>query len=337
MEARIYAEDPLRGFLLSTGPLLSYIEPQDKSVCVDSGVAAEGHFISTYYEPMISKPIVHAPNRSQAIDKLASSLDRYVIHGVENNKPFLSDVCRHPAFHEGKTTTNFIQKHYPDGFQGVNLNLIEKCEFAAILVLLENGWREILGLRLPSLEVEYCELFSSESRNDDVPGEDDELGKIIGKSIVALGERNKPAYLSSLKMLFNASLHPSYFTDGSSSSSIGLPHLIIPAFPHGIVVGVVVVMAPVLVEGVASLTEVTTAASKTLPNDCVCNLVFSWSSGNNNVNKIHETNYYINTYLSQWRYIQSFVEWWKMKQIVFLYGTYKNYGNDSKQINMPFK
>mmetsp|Transcript_15423 Transcript_15423/g.29087 ORF Transcript_15423/g.29087 Transcript_15423/m.29087 type:complete len:761 (+) Transcript_15423:1774-4056(+) len=139
IEARIYAEDPVRGFLPSTGPLLEYIEPAQTidgnnscKVRVDSGVVS-GSIISQFYDPMISKLIVHSPHsRKNAIHALQKALDSYVISGVGHNSSFLLDVLRQDSFIAGDTPTNFIQLHYPDGFSGVSLSIREKSELAAI-------------------------------------------------------------------------------------------------------------------------------------------------------------------------------------------------------------
>jgi propionyl-CoA carboxylase alpha chain len=138
VEARIYAEDPLRGFLPATGPLLEYIEPEnavdedDCEIRVDSGVVA-GSIISQYYDPMISKLIAHSPNdRTKAIRALQKALDSYVITGIRHNCSFLIDVLRHESFIAGDTPTNFINMHYPDGFSGVSLSNTELSELAAI-------------------------------------------------------------------------------------------------------------------------------------------------------------------------------------------------------------
>lgn len=137
-QARIYAEDPLRGFLPATGPLLEYIEPEnavdedDCEIRVDSGVVA-GSIISQYYDPMISKLIAHSPDdRTKAIRALQKALDSYVITGIRHNCSFLIDVLRHESFIAGDTPTNFINMHYPDGFSGVSLSNTELSELAAI-------------------------------------------------------------------------------------------------------------------------------------------------------------------------------------------------------------
>ena len=145
-QARIYAEDPLRGFLPSTGPLLEYIEPEagnDGNSCevrVDSGVVA-GSIISQYYDPMISKLVVHSPDgRTESIHGLRRAINGYVISGIGHNCSFLTDVLRHEAFLNGETPTNFIQMHYPDGFQGVKLSNVEEAELA-VIALSASMWR----------------------------------------------------------------------------------------------------------------------------------------------------------------------------------------------------
>ncbi|MEC8091979.1 MAG: biotin carboxylase N-terminal domain-containing protein, partial [Pseudomonadota bacterium] len=81
VEARVYAEDPARGFLPSIGQLVRYREPVGEGVRVDSGVD-EGGEISMYYDPMISKLVAHAPTRDAAIDRLHLALDHYEIDGI---------------------------------------------------------------------------------------------------------------------------------------------------------------------------------------------------------------------------------------------------------------
>jgi propionyl-CoA carboxylase alpha chain len=157
IEARIYAEDPTRGFLPSTGPLLQYIEPpstipsngeteegnnNECRIRVDSGVLP-GSIISQYYDPMISKLIAYSSNnRTEAIDALKGALDRYVIKGIEQNSSFILDVLRKKEFIEGKTPTNFIDLHYPDGFNGVELDSSERAELVAVVAGLNSWMRE---------------------------------------------------------------------------------------------------------------------------------------------------------------------------------------------------
>lgn len=123
MEARVYAEDPLRGFLPSTGRVSDYMPPEeDDNIRIDSGIYA-GSEISIYYDPMISKVISHAKDRDEAIDKLRLALDEYYIRGVGHNIAFLSDVLKSARFKSGDITTKYIEEEYPDGFNGGTLSL----------------------------------------------------------------------------------------------------------------------------------------------------------------------------------------------------------------------
>ena len=117
LESRVYAEDPLRGFLPSIGQLVRYQEPSGPGVRVDSGVR-EGSAISIHYDPMISKLITYGSDRTEALALMRAALDRYVIRGVTHNINFLRSLCDHPRFVRGDLTTKFIQDEYPDGYGG---------------------------------------------------------------------------------------------------------------------------------------------------------------------------------------------------------------------------
>lgn len=142
VEARIYAEDPLRGYLPSTGPLVQYKEPEsgtpgvDESYLrMDSGVI-EGHVVSPFYDPMLSKIIAFAPTRLEAINKLADGLDQYVIEGVQHNARLCNAVLRHPAFQAGHTPTSFLSRHIPV-FKGVQLTASQEEELAVAVALID--------------------------------------------------------------------------------------------------------------------------------------------------------------------------------------------------------
>ncbi len=117
LECRVYAEDPFRNFLPSTGRLVRYRPPagDESEIRVDTGVY-EGGEVSIYYDPMIAKLITHGADRDQAIDRMRQALDEYYIHGVRHNIGFLNAVVAHPRFREGRITTGFIAEEYPDGF-----------------------------------------------------------------------------------------------------------------------------------------------------------------------------------------------------------------------------
>src|SRR6185312_687650 len=138
IEARVYAEDPYRGFLPSTGRLTRYHPPRegkDAGVTVrnDTGVF-EGGEISVYYDPMIAKLSTHAASRDAAVDAMAASLDRFEISGIAHNVPFLNAIMHHPRFREGRLTTGFIAEEFPNGFKGAPLSDGDLRLFAAAAV-----------------------------------------------------------------------------------------------------------------------------------------------------------------------------------------------------------
>jgi propionyl-CoA carboxylase alpha chain len=118
IESRVYAENPFRDFLPSTGRLVTYRPPgvEPGRVRVDSGVY-EGGEISMYYDPMISKLITWGEDRHTAISFMRDALDEYLIRGIKHNLSFLAAIMAHPRFHAGRLSTNFIAQEYPDGFR----------------------------------------------------------------------------------------------------------------------------------------------------------------------------------------------------------------------------
>lgn len=159
IETRVYAEDPYRGFLPSTGRLVRYGPPAAKFhqapfppsrsregsgegqsgsggqslpkplpqaggeeyIRLDDGVA-EGGEVSMFYDPMIAKLITWAPSRNQAAALQVAALDRFRIEGLGHNVDFLSAIMQHPRFLAGELTTGFIAEEWPDGFHGAPAN-----------------------------------------------------------------------------------------------------------------------------------------------------------------------------------------------------------------------
>jgi len=122
VETRVYAEDPYRNFLPSTGRLTRYNPPKESRsdtavVRVDTGVE-EGGEVSMFYDPMIAKLVTWAPTRLEAIDLQIGALDAYEISGVGTNMDFLSALAQHERFRSGTITTGFIAEEYPEGFHG---------------------------------------------------------------------------------------------------------------------------------------------------------------------------------------------------------------------------
>ena len=154
VEARVYAEDPERGFLPATGRLLRYRPPRaggsngpdERGGAVRSGASAapgasaaaarapdapddepgagvrvddgveEGGEVAVWYDPMIAKLVAAGRDRDEALDRLEAALDRYTVRGVTTNLAFLAALVRHPGFRAGDLSTAFIDEHFPDGF-----------------------------------------------------------------------------------------------------------------------------------------------------------------------------------------------------------------------------
>ncbi len=110
IEARIYAEDPAKGFMPSPGKITYLRVPGGPGIRDDSGVYA-GWVVSQYYDPMISKLVAWAPTRDQAIARIVRGLAEYTVHGITANVAYLSAVVDHPAFRSGDYDTLFCQTH----------------------------------------------------------------------------------------------------------------------------------------------------------------------------------------------------------------------------------
>jgi 3-methylcrotonyl-CoA carboxylase alpha subunit len=110
VEARLYAEDPERGFLPSTGKLTALEFPNGAGIRVDTGVET-GSVVSPYYDPMIAKIIAHGADRGQALDRLAAALGDTIVVGPHANAAFLKALAEHPEFRAGHFDTGFIDRH----------------------------------------------------------------------------------------------------------------------------------------------------------------------------------------------------------------------------------
>jgi acetyl/propionyl-CoA carboxylase alpha subunit len=108
IEARLYAEDPAKGWQPQAGTVHHFEVPQN--VRLDSGIV-DGSVVSVFYDPMLAKVISYAPSRGHAAAALADALARTRIHGVRTNRDLLVNVLRHPAFLDGATDTAFFDTH----------------------------------------------------------------------------------------------------------------------------------------------------------------------------------------------------------------------------------
>ena len=116
IESRIYAEDPERNFMPSTGRLITYKPPTSiDNIRNDTGVY-EGGEISMFYDPMISKLCSYGQNREKACELMQEALNNYEISGIQNNLNLLSSIIKNEKFISGDINTGFIAEEYPDGF-----------------------------------------------------------------------------------------------------------------------------------------------------------------------------------------------------------------------------
>ncbi len=111
IECRIYAERPARMFLPSPGPLNVFVLPgAGDGVRVDTGVR-QGDEITSHYDPMVAKVIVHAPTREAAIARMLTALGAARVEGIQSNIEFLRRAIDHAAFRSGALHTGFIDEH----------------------------------------------------------------------------------------------------------------------------------------------------------------------------------------------------------------------------------
>jgi propionyl-CoA carboxylase alpha chain len=156
MEARVYAEEPERGFLPSIGRLVKYREPAvGGAVRVDSGVY-EGAEISMFYDPMIAKVVGYGGDRAEATVALRDALDAFHIRGVGHNINFLTALLKTPRFASGKLSTNFIAEEFPDGFAGARPDPVDLRLIHAVAAVVHHQYDQrdaaISGRIRPALE-----------------------------------------------------------------------------------------------------------------------------------------------------------------------------------------
>lgn len=143
VEARVYAEDPQRGFLPSSGRITDYKEPETSAnIRVDTGVYAGGE-VSMFYDAMISKVITYAPTRLEAIKHMQQALGEFVITGVSHNIAFLEALMHNKRFIEGSLSTKFIEEEYPGGFSGAEITEQKTKVFLSVgvFIFLKDAYR----------------------------------------------------------------------------------------------------------------------------------------------------------------------------------------------------
>jgi len=187
IESRVYAEDPYRGFLPSTGRLVRYRPPAATAdVRVDDGVV-EGSDISMFYDPMIAKLVTYGDTREEAIDTQIAALDRFEIDGIGHNIDFLSALMQHPRFRAGELTTGFIAEEYPEGFHGAPVpdELTAKLSAVAGIIACAEGERAAsIDGRLNGRVPTNCEWVVSMDGAEHRVTVEDETVIVDGKALV---------------------------------------------------------------------------------------------------------------------------------------------------------
>jgi len=152
IESRIYAEDPSNNFMPSPGELTLLKFPEGENIRIDTSID-KATTIQSFFDPMISKLIVWAPNRKEAIENSIEALKGFTIHGIKTNIPYLINVLQHDAFSSNNLSTKFCDEHTKTILDTINQtqSQIDKIIPMAALALFtinnntyqKNTWEEI--------------------------------------------------------------------------------------------------------------------------------------------------------------------------------------------------
>ena len=195
LESRVYAEDPYRGFLPSSGRVLRFRPPDDaKGVRVDTGIC-EGGEVSLHYDPMIAKLVTHGSDREQAAQTMLRALDRFEIRGIQSNIPFLAALVQHPRFLAGDTTTGFIEEEFPEGFAGNALSQSVIHRIVALIAVVHEHWhlREDAYARVPKRQpTDRVVQIDADQYPVSVVADEDSWRAIVRGETVSIGFSGNP-------------------------------------------------------------------------------------------------------------------------------------------------
>ncbi len=148
IECRIYAEDPENNFLPSLGTIHFLQEPTGPWIRNDSGIFS-GVEVSIFYDPILAKLIVWGENRNDAIQRMKTALENYIILGIKTQIPFLKQVIEHKEFAKGNTTTDFLPIFFPNWKleQAPDLEKLIALSAASIVQMHKKSDRPVTELR----------------------------------------------------------------------------------------------------------------------------------------------------------------------------------------------
>ncbi|HSJ12916.1 MAG TPA: acetyl-CoA carboxylase biotin carboxylase subunit [Longimicrobiales bacterium] len=141
LECRITSEDPANGFLPSTGRIELLDYPSGPGVRWDGGIV-EGYAVSLYYDPLLGKLIVHAPDRAAAVARMQRALHELRIIGVETSIPFHRAVLAEPDFRDGRVDIRYLEKHPQVLTAGPDEEALRAAALAAALLEEQRRQRE---------------------------------------------------------------------------------------------------------------------------------------------------------------------------------------------------
>jgi 3-methylcrotonyl-CoA carboxylase alpha subunit len=151
IEVRLAAERPDLGFQPSVGTFAEVVAPA--GLRFDTGVAA-GSEVGLHYDSMIAKLIAHGPDRESAVARLREGLERLVLLGPATNQAFLHDCLREAEFAQGRATTRFLGRAFPDGWRPRPASLARARASAAVAAIVRPAagdahvWRRPSGFRV---------------------------------------------------------------------------------------------------------------------------------------------------------------------------------------------
>lgn len=164
IEVRLYAEDPRQNYLPQTGKILSWQPATGAQVRIDDGVRTGGE-VSPFYDPMIAKVITWGATRSEAARVLAKAVEDSVLLGLNNNRAYLSQLLRHPAFIAGDTHTGFLAQH-EESLTTLRPYQAQAIDFAVAGLLLSLATTPAERLQTASLPPKHITVSIGEAKQD---------------------------------------------------------------------------------------------------------------------------------------------------------------------------